>query len=59
MAAILLGVTVLQGTLVTFAFPVLFVMLIEFFIIPGEERNLEKIFGEQYRDYKKRVRKWI
>lgn len=59
MAAILLGVAVLLGTLVTLAFPVLFITLIEFFIIPGEERMLEKIFGEPYRDYKKRVRRWI
>ncbi len=59
MAAILLGVAVVQGTLVTLAFPLLFVALIEFFIIPVEERNLEKIFGEPYRDYKKSVRRWI
>ena len=59
MAAILLGVAVLQGTLVALAFPVLFVALIELFIIPGEERNMEKIFGEPYRDYKKSVRRWI
>jgi protein-S-isoprenylcysteine O-methyltransferase Ste14 len=59
MASILLGVAVLQGTLVTLAFPVLFVALIEFFIIPGEERILEKIFGEPYREYKKSVRRWI
>jgi protein-S-isoprenylcysteine O-methyltransferase Ste14 len=59
MAAILLGVAVLQGTLVTLAFPVIFVTLIEFFIIPGEERKLEKIFGEPYRDYKKSVRRWL
>ena len=59
MAAILLGVAVFLGTLVTFAFPVLFVTLIEFFIIPGEERKLEKLFGEPYREYKKRVRRWI
>jgi protein-S-isoprenylcysteine O-methyltransferase Ste14 len=30
-----------------------------FFIIPGEERNLEKIFGERYREYKQSVRRWI
>ena len=59
MTSILLGVAVLQGTLVALAFPVLFVTLIEFFSIRGEERNLEKIFGEPYRDYKKRVRRWI
>lgn len=59
MAAILLGVAVFLGTLVPLVFPVIFVTLIEFFIIPGEERKLEKIFGEPYRDYKKSVRRWI
>jgi protein-S-isoprenylcysteine O-methyltransferase Ste14 len=59
MAAILLGVAVLQGTLVALAFPVLFVLLISSLIIPGEERKLEKIFGEPYQEYKKSVRRWI
>jgi protein-S-isoprenylcysteine O-methyltransferase Ste14 len=59
MASILVGVAVVQGTLVALAFPVIFVLLIEFFIIPGEERMLEKIFGERYREYKKSVRRWI
>lgn len=59
MAAVLLGVAVLSGTLITLAFPVIFVVLIEFFIIPGEERMLGKIFGEPYREYKKSVRRWI
>jgi len=27
--------------------------------IPLEEKNLEKKFGNQYVDYKKRVRRWI
>jgi protein-S-isoprenylcysteine O-methyltransferase Ste14 len=59
MGSILLGVVVVQGTLVALAFPVIFVVLIEFFIIPGEERILEKKFGEPYREYKKSVRRWI
>lgn len=59
MASILLGVAVLQGTLVALTFPVIFVMVIEFFIIPGEERKLENLFGEQYHEYKKNVRRWI
>jgi protein-S-isoprenylcysteine O-methyltransferase Ste14 len=58
-AAILFGAAVVMGTLVTLLFPVIFVALIEFFIIPGEERKLEKIFGERYREYKKSVRRWI
>ena len=59
MASILFGVAVLQGTPVAFAFPVLFVASIGFFIIPGEERKLEHRFGEPYREYKKSVRRWI
>ena len=59
MASVLSGVAVLQGTLVAFAFPALFVMVIQFFIIPGEERKLENLFGELYREYKKSVRRWI
>jgi len=59
MASILLGVAVLLGSLVTLAFPVIFVTLIEFFIIPREEQNLENLFGEPYREYKKSVRRWI
>jgi len=45
MASILLGVAVFQGTLVSLAFPVVFISLIEFFIITGEERKLEKNLG--------------
>jgi protein-S-isoprenylcysteine O-methyltransferase Ste14 len=59
MASILLGVAVLSGTLVTLAFPIIFIVLITFVIIPGEERKLENIFGEPYREYKKSVRRWI
>jgi protein-S-isoprenylcysteine O-methyltransferase Ste14 len=59
MASILLGVAVVLGTLVALVSPVIFIMLIELFIIPGEERKLEKIFGEPYREYKKNVRRWI
>ncbi len=59
MASILLGSAVVQGTLVALVFPVLFVMVIGFFIIPGEERKLENLFGEPYRQYKKCVRRWI
>jgi len=59
MASILLGVAVLLGTRVTLIFPIIFIMLIEFFIIPGEVGKMEKIFGEPYRKYKKSVRRWI
>ena len=59
MASILLGVAVFFGTLVTFVFPFLFLMIIETLLIPVEERSMEKIFGKKYDEYKSRVRQWI
>ncbi|MFA5930308.1 MAG: isoprenylcysteine carboxylmethyltransferase family protein [Candidatus Micrarchaeia archaeon] len=59
MASILLGVAVLLGTWAAFVFPVLFVMTIGALFIPNEERKLEKIFGEKYGKYKKKVRRWL
>lgn len=59
MAAILLGTTILHGTLITFLFPIIFVILMEIKFIPIEEKNLEKVFGKKYLDYKREVRRWI
>jgi protein-S-isoprenylcysteine O-methyltransferase Ste14 len=59
MMAVLLGVAILHGTLITFVFPVAFVILMERMFIPLEEKNLERAFGNRYLEYKKRVRRWI
>jgi len=59
MMSILLGVAIFLGSLIAFAFPIIFVMIMERRFIPLEEKNLEKKFGNQYIDYKKRVRRWI
>ncbi len=59
MAAMLLGIAVFFGTLVTFVIPVIFIMIIQTQLIPDEELKLEKTFEEQYKDYKKKVRRWI
>ena len=37
----------------------LFIMIIKTLLIPDEEQKLEKIFGEQYKEYKNKVRQWI
>ena len=59
MAAILLGIAIFLGTLVTFIFPAIFIMIIETLLIPDEERKLENKFGEHYKEYKNKVRQWI
>lgn len=55
----LLGVAILTGSLITFIFPVLFIILTDKLVIPIEEKNMKKKFGKKYLDYKKKVRRWI
>ena len=59
MAAILFGTAILLGSLITFIFPVFLAILMDIIFITEEEQNLEKVFGEQYLDYRKKVRRWI
>jgi len=59
MLVILLGAAIVLGSLITFVFPVIFIIIIEVLFIPTEEKNMEKEFGNRYTDYKKRVRRWI
>jgi len=59
MLIILIGVSILLGSLSTFLFPILFIVLMESIFISFEEKNLEKAFGEKYLEYKKSVRRWF
>ncbi len=59
MSSILFGTSIFLGSLITFVFPIIFIIIIEKKIIPTEEKNLEKKFGNKYLDYKKKVRRWI
>jgi protein-S-isoprenylcysteine O-methyltransferase Ste14 len=59
MVAVLLGIAIALGSLVTFILPIVFVILMERLFIPFEEQNLERVFGKQYRNYKEKVRRWI
>jgi len=59
MMLILLGATIVSGTLIIFVFPIAFIILMEIFFIPFEEKNLERIFGRKYLSYKSRVRCWL
>lgn len=53
----LLGIAILLDSAISFLFPILFVLIIERKFIPVEEQALEKRFGKEYLNYKKRVRR--
>jgi len=57
--AILLGVSINHGTLITFLSPMAFVILMELMFIFFEEKNMERVFGKKYLNYKKKVKRWI
>ena len=59
MVTITLGVALLVGAPLLFAAPVLLFLLDNFVIIPFEEAKMERQFGDVFRAYKARVRRWI
>lgn len=59
LAMILIGWTIVLGQLTPFLMIPLFVILINSQQIQHEERILEQKFGDAYRDYKSRVRRWL
>lgn len=56
---LLFGIALLLGSLITFVFPTVLLLILEWVYIPIEERMLEDTFGSSYLDYKTRVRRWI
>jgi protein-S-isoprenylcysteine O-methyltransferase Ste14 len=55
----LLGLAVLLGSLTALLFPILLFLIINFLIIPVEEKRMERVLGEQFIEYKGRVRRWL
>ncbi len=56
---ILLGEAILIGSLLTFICPLIFMTLCQVLYIHVEEKHLEDVFGNEYTDYKRRVRRWL
>ena len=56
---ILLGISVLLGSIIAFVSPVTFFLIMNFIVIPFEEEWLKRIFGKKYEKYKKQVRRWV
>lgn len=55
----LLGLAVVLGTVAGFVAALAFFFFVNFISIPYEEEKMERRFGEEFRAYKKRVRRWI
>jgi len=56
---VLIGLNVLLGSLTPFLILILFVVITDQWYIPFEEKNMEDQFGDQYRHYRKQVRRWV
>ena len=56
---ILLGLNILLGSLSPFIIVIAFVLITNFWYIPYEEKNMLKQFDQEYKNYKKKVRRWI
>jgi len=53
------GAAFLMGSVGALIPWLMFVLIIRFNFVNGEERFMEATFGQQYLDYKSRVRRWI
>lgn len=56
---LLLGVSVVLGSLSSFVGPLFMFITLEKKFIPLEEKQMEKYFGKKYLEYKNRVRRWL
>ena len=59
MVGALIGLALMLGTAAPFLVIPAFAILIDLRFIRAEEADLERVFGEAYRDYKARVRRWL
>lgn len=59
LSLILLGVALALGSLGPLLVVPLFMAFIQRDFIGPEERSLEQRFGDEYRDYRRRVRRWL
>jgi protein-S-isoprenylcysteine O-methyltransferase Ste14 len=59
LATTLFGLAIFFGSIVMLLAPVVFFAVIDRMVIPREEETMERLFGQDYRDYMYRVRRWI
>jgi len=59
MILILIGISILLGSLTPFFVVVVFAIIMERVFIQVEERMMEETFGDEYLEYRANVRKWL
>jgi protein-S-isoprenylcysteine O-methyltransferase Ste14 len=59
LTVVLLGFGVFFGSGAMLLAPIAFLIVIDRTVIAREEGTLEQLFGQQYLDYKSRVRRWL
>lgn len=59
MVLVVIGVATLLRGAAPFVVPVLLAVLLQIRFIRFEERALEQVFGDDYRSYQARVRRWL
>ena len=59
MTIILLGTSITLGSVIPFIITVVFPFFISISFILPEEKSLEETFGQDFIEYKKRVRRWL
>lgn len=58
-ATALLGLAIFFGSIVMLLAPIAFFIVIDRMVIPREEETMERLFSQQYVDYKNQVRRWV
>jgi protein-S-isoprenylcysteine O-methyltransferase Ste14 len=53
------GIAIFLGSVITFVFPLMLLLILDRVYIPAEEETLENMFGDEYLTYKHRVRRWL
>lgn len=53
------GVAAFAGSPISFIGPAIYFLVLNFVVIPHEERELEKVFGGKYAQYKQSTRRWL
>lgn len=59
MVIVLVGIVILFGTLLPIIVIPVFIWIVTVNFIREEERMMEQSFGEQYQQYRQRVRRWL